>query len=213
MNLFVTSDHHLDHRNIARFTNRPIIQDGDLDETNQWVSDKIASQRLVEMNDMLRTRWNDVVRPKDLVYIVGDFAWNNHGKWINILNGKKILIRGNHDKMNQSMLNQFTEVHDLLFRKIDGTEVMFCHYAMKTWRNSIHGSWHLYGHSHGKMAEHPDIPACDVGVDVWNYRPIPWEVLRTKLEHRKRKKFGKADFEKLDANVETLRQENLALLE
>lgn len=160
--IFVTADQHFDHANIVSHTNRPF-------------------ENVQEMNEALLNNWNSVVKPKDLVYVVGDFAWRNHGKWINVTNGKKILIRGTHDKMNQAMLCQFRAIHDLLQTSINGQEVVFCHYAMKTWRGSYRGAWHLYGHSHGRIEECEYVKSCDVGVDVWGFYPVPWEAIKRKF--------------------------------
>ena len=48
--------------------------------------------------------WNKMVGKKDRVIIVGDFAFANHVKWANCLNGKKVLILGNHDNMNKALV-------------------------------------------------------------------------------------------------------------
>ena len=53
------------------------------------------------------------------------------------------------------------------------------HYAHRTWRNSVHGAFHLYGHSHG------DLPglgrSMDVGVDANDYAPISIAAVVEKL--------------------------------
>jgi hypothetical protein len=38
-----------------------------------------------------------------------------------------------------------------------------------------------------------------VGVDVWDFAPVPWEAIKRKLEGRKRKLSG--DTTELDANI------------
>ncbi|MGH7534769.1 MAG: hypothetical protein ACREMG_04220, partial [Gemmatimonadales bacterium] len=53
-----------------------------------------------------------------------------------------------------------------------GTPIVLCHYAMRTWPGSFHGSLHLYGHSHGRL-ERTRLPrSMDVGVDVHNFYPV-----------------------------------------
>jgi hypothetical protein len=50
----------------------------------------------------------------------------------------------------------------------------------------------------------PNIPRCDVGVDVWDFAPVSWEAVRLKLGVRKRQFSG--DVGDLDANmVENIR--------
>ena len=51
-----------------------------------------------EMNEAMVKLWNDTVRPNDKIYHLGDFVLNR--RFLEIagrLNGKKILIKGNHD--------------------------------------------------------------------------------------------------------------------
>lgn len=53
---------------------------------------------LDEMHNVLINNWNKVVHPKDTVYHLGDVAIPRRGLQIlEQLNGRKILIRGNHD--------------------------------------------------------------------------------------------------------------------
>jgi len=48
--------------------------------------------------------------------------------------------------------------------------VVLCHYAMRTWDRSHYGSYHLYGHSHGKLERHGW--SMDVGVDCFDFYPV-----------------------------------------
>lgn len=47
-----------------------------------------------EKDNTIIERWNEAVTPEDTVFILGDFGDMNY--WYH-LNGKKILIKGNHD--------------------------------------------------------------------------------------------------------------------
>lgn len=127
------------------------------------------------MNSALKENWNSRVRKKDFVVVVGDFAFKRHRKWLCELNGKKILVKGNHDKMSKDVLSHFSSVHDHLLRKINGQHIFFCHYAMRTWPGPYRRTWHLYGHSHHRLYSHSNTFSCDVGVDGWNYAPVSME--------------------------------------
>jgi len=51
--------------------------------------------------------------------------------------------------------------------------IALCHYPMISWNRSVHGSWHLYGHVHGRT-KHSGL-AMDVGIDNQDfegYRPL-----------------------------------------
>ncbi len=180
MNVFFTADTHFGHENIRKHCRRPF-------------------GTVEEMDEAIISNWNGTVAAGDLVYIIGDFAWLDHSRYLARLKGKKILIKGNHDKMSQVCLRNFTEVHQLLARSLDKHLVVMCHYCMAVWPSSCHGAWHLHGHSHGRIKEFPDLPRCDIGVDVWDFAPVPWEVVKRKLAGRKRSLNG--DPRELDENV------------
>lgn len=163
--VFFTADTHFDHDNIRRHTNRPF-------------------KTVEEMNEVLIDNWNSLVKPSDTVFILGDFAWKRHAYFLGMLSGAKILIRGNHDKMSEDCFKQFKEVHDVCYRQFNNIGIFMSHYAHVTWRNLIHGTWHIYGHSHGTLPEFEHKLACDVGVDVWGWAPLNLEILFKKMSTR-----------------------------
>lgn len=134
-----------------------------------------------QMNEDMISYWNARVSKKSRIIIAGDLAWKRHAHFIHALNGQKILVLGNHDKMNHDCLKLFSEVHELYRTKIFKQDVTISHYPMRSWASSCHGSWCLYGHSHGRMSEPKNMFSFDVGVDVWGYAPIPWEVIVKKM--------------------------------
>jgi len=162
MEIFFTADTHFDHPSILKHCQRP------------W-------HTIGQMNEALIENWNKKVGKRDLVYILGDFAWKNHRKFIQALRGKKVLIKGNHDKMPQISYDQFSEVTPQKDLKIEKRIVVLCHYPMFSWRNSCHGSWHAYGHVHNSPFKHPFL-ALNVGVDVCGYEPLAWPDLKATFE-------------------------------
>ena len=127
------------------------------------------------MNEALIKNWNSVVNVGDTVYHLGDFSFlpKNETEYIfNRLHGIKFLILGNHDHnvtKHWSGVFQYKEIN------INGTEIVLMHYAMRVWNKSHHGSWHLYGHSHGTLPDDGKSLSFDVGVDCHNYHPISFE--------------------------------------
>jgi len=59
---------------------------------------------------------------------------------------------------------------------------------MRSWNRSFHGSWHLYGHVHGRLvaqdAEQDWLLTRDVGVDACGYQPWSFEDLREYMAPR-----------------------------
>lgn len=169
--LFIWPDPHLDHDNIRTFCDRPF-------------------STIEEMNETLINNHNEVVKSKDDVIILGDFAWRNHNHFLNRLNGKKTLVIGNHDKMPEEVLRNFTKVigsvknPGILETCIAGQKVSFSHYPLVSWNASFHGSWNIHGHCHGRLIENDYTLRTDAGVDVYNFYPVNFEVLKLKLRSR-----------------------------
>ena len=79
---FYTSDLHLGHANIIRFSGRPF---GSIEE----------------MNFELVRRWNETVGPEDEVWVLGDVAMGKLVESLELiaeLRGHLILVPGNHDR-------------------------------------------------------------------------------------------------------------------
>lgn len=151
-----TSDLHLFHKNIVKFTNRP---DMNVEDHIEWII----------------TLWNSQVKPGDTVYHLGDFCFAGTSKLQEMLsitqrlNGNIVFLIGNHDSEN--MLNQIaalrtkgkTEVCHYKEIRIGGVRTILNHYCYYVWNQCFRGSYHLFGHSHGSL-EHPG-KALDVGLD------------------------------------------------
>jgi predicted phosphohydrolase len=70
--------------------------------------------------DKIKDGWNDIVQEEDTVVIPGDVSWATYleeayadFQFIEELNGKKIILKGNHDYWwtTQKKLNQFIREH------------------------------------------------------------------------------------------------------
>jgi calcineurin-like phosphoesterase family protein len=155
--IFVTSDTHFGHKNIIKFSNRPY-------------------ENVEQMNKALIDNWNSVVGKNDIVYHLGDVSFANPNKTKDILdqlNGKIILIRGNHDQsaVHDVCKTRFESIVDYAELKHNGELYIMLHYPIASWRNKHRGSYHLYGHCHGSFQLNIG-KAHDVGVDVNNYIPV-----------------------------------------
>ena len=136
-----------------------------------------------EMTEALIAGWNARVGKRDTVYHLGDFAVRCGRKraqaTLDRLNGRKILIRGNHDESRFCALDGWEEVHDLLVRPVAGRRLVLCHYALRVWPGQHKGALMLFGHSHGRLAS--TSKSCDVGVDAWTYQPVTLDEIEAHL--------------------------------
>lgn len=130
------------------------------------------------MDDTLCNNWNAVVGPEDTVYHLGDFSFGLPDKYLTRLNGHIFFVMGNHDRemrrvrQERKWNHKVTFLPDLAEVEVEGQKIVLCHYAMRVWNKSHHGTWHLYGHSHGSLPDDPNARSIDVGVDVHDHRPI-----------------------------------------
>lgn len=162
--VFFSADVHVGHRNIIRHCSRPFSS-------------------VEEMNEEIINRHNEVVGTKDVVFHLGDFYCGRSKEeaehFFHSLNGKKILIKGNHDRKITTKLpweKQFDALHLKLKSFTNGRcqgEVFLSHYSHRVWNKSFHGIGHLFGHSHGGLDFYRR--SFDVGVDCHNFYPISWE--------------------------------------
>jgi len=100
-----------------------------------------------DMDNYIIDTWNSVITPSDTVYHLGDIAFSNVDDYLSKLNGKKILIRGNHDSIKSSP--HLEAIYDMLYLRYNKRKLVLCHYPMECWKNQEYGSIHLHGHLHG----------------------------------------------------------------
>lgn len=166
--IYFTSDTHFYHKGILRHGRK---------RSNGSEFDSVG-----EMNETLIRNWNSVVNSDDFIYHLGDFAFSGITKAIDILQqlkGRKFLIKGNHDYelcKKPDFQKEFEWIKDIYCLKIPVAgsmtnqiqRIVLCHYAMRIWDQIHRGSWQLFGHSHGNLADIEYLPQMDVGVDANN---------------------------------------------
>ena len=105
---------------------------------------------ITEMDiDMIR-RWNGRIRDDDIVYILGDFAYDDAAaQVIEKLKGKKVLLIGNHDEVfSDETLRKFDCVKTIETISDCDRSVCLCHYPLLSYKNSVYGGYHVFGHIH-----------------------------------------------------------------
>ena len=132
-----------------------------------------------EMDAELVKRWNAVVGPSDVVFHLGDFAFAGKNYISSIahqLNGRKILLLGNHDRENMIdwISCGFDTVHEQPFL-LDG-KFIFSHEPLAEIPD---GKINVYGHVHGsKYFNTIDRNRICVCVERWNCAPIEYEFIK-----------------------------------
>jgi calcineurin-like phosphoesterase family protein len=171
---FFTADPHFGHANIIRYCNRPFAEADAMDAA-------------------IAERCNAVVKPDDVLYVLGDFCMGVTDRLESARRYRAALacrevhfVWGNHDPQgDDDFASLFTTAEHLRHVRLGGRRITLCHYAMRAWDKSHHGSWQLYGHTHGQLPEMPEMWNFDVGVDCWNFYPISLEQIGQVMEHKK----------------------------
>lgn len=146
--MWVTSDQHFGHENIIKLCNRPFSS-------------------VEEMDEYLIENHNRFIKKNDTVFFLGDFSWyksyEDNLKIFDALNGKKHLIIGNHDPdivktLPWKSVSQYREV------KYNKSKFVLFHYPITSWDGLYRGTYHLFGHEHGRLKGVGR--SMDVGVDT-----------------------------------------------
>lgn len=123
-----------------------------------------------EMNEALITRHNEVVKPQDKVYFLGDVAITQKNlPLVGQMQGSKRLIRGNHDIFPTKKYQEF-------FKEIYGVRVLTEFGGIVLTHVPIHSSQlrrfkvNVHGHLHDKVLDEPGY--INVSVEQIDYRPI-----------------------------------------
>lgn len=165
--IWFVSDVHFGHKNVITYCNRPY-------------------QTVDEMTAAIVKIWNRTVKPQDTVYFLGDFSLNP--KWSRtqapLLNGKKILVAGNHDACHIShkkadkfvakyLEDGWVEVHkhQHYMQLKTGQNVLLSHLPYNNEYDTRYSEFKLkdngmvliHGHLHGKYRKNKN--QIDVGFD------------------------------------------------
>jgi calcineurin-like phosphoesterase family protein len=155
MAIFFTSDTHFGHGGALGLYRRPFAS-------------------VAAMNEALVERWNETVGPDDVVWHLGDFAIRQRpavaAGLLARLSGRKHLVAGNNDPPATMELDGWESVQPYAETAVGDVSLVLCHYPFRSWRGMGKGWVNLHGHSHGRLK--PLLRQFDVGVDVWEFRPV-----------------------------------------
>lgn len=156
---FFISDTHFDHDNIIRFAERPF-------------------RNVKQMNEYMIEAWNAKVNKGDVVYHLGDIGFFRSPQamqeTVKKLNGRKILIKGNHDRYTNSQYAAagIEEIHHELTLTREGADWTLIHKPsiMEPYLGYV-----LCGHIHQQFVYQGN--NLNMSVEVWGYQPVTlWEI-------------------------------------
>ena len=167
--IYYTADVHFGHAKVLQFDGRPF-------------------ETIEEHDRFIIERWNAKVTPEDQVYIVGDFcvySKEKSGYYLEQLNGRKYLIKGNHDSdllKDPDAMSRFELVENICFIKDREYRIALCHFPLVEWHQYYRGAWHIYGHIHSTRERafqflRDEEKALNAGIMINHYEPVTMEEL------------------------------------
>lgn len=180
--VWFTSDWHLGHENIIRYCNRPF-------------------KNALEMDEEIILKCNESAGVADVLFFIGDFCFYDRRRdecsyeelaeqYRSRINCQNIyFIHGNHDKKlrgSDAFRKLWRGTYDLLEVEVNQQRITLCHYAMRVWDKSHHGSWQLYGHSHGDLADDPKLLSFDCGVDCFKFYPVHFNHVKEIMDKKRK---------------------------
>ena len=159
---FLIADTHFGEERIRRYENRPFAS-------------------AAEMDSELISRWNAVVSCEDTVYMLGDFGADGYERDIlGRLNGRKLLIKGNHDTKSNEEYRAlgFLEVYDYPII-VDGFWIL-SHDAIYVNENMPYAN--LFGHVHNSpiIKDFSKQHYC-VSAERIDYTPIDFDEVKRRI--------------------------------
>lgn len=170
---FLVSDTHFGHANSLNFKR------ADGNPLRPFAS-------VEEMDEHMIDQWNKTVRPQDKVYHLGDVVINR--RFLHVverLNGRKILIKGNHDIFRLDDYHpRFADIRAYhVLDKFVMSHVPVHESQLERWKANIHG--HLHSNQVEKNGKW-DIRYFNVSVESPNravvgvpeFTPIPFQLIK-----------------------------------
>ena len=164
---FFIADTHFGDSNIIRYENRPFVS-------------------VQEMDIAMLTKWNQIITNEDTVYIIGDFsAYHDEEKdreLLKQLNGKKILIIGNHDTHRTA-----SEWRTLGFMECSQWPIVYRDFFLLSheplYINSNMPYANIYGHVHGNASYKDASPqSVCVSAERTEYQPITLDEIMRRIK-------------------------------
>ena len=158
MKIFVTSNLQLGRPNAIKKFKRPF------EDVN-------------EMNNAIIRNWNRVVSEGDLVYHLGNFAWDPKTAQdaISALKGNIRFIEGEHDESIAYLdEKQMLPKNAKIVSRIEVDHNVMCtlsYWPMLTWPKSESDYYSVIGIPDDKYKSDPEKMIINVNADKWNYTP------------------------------------------
>ena len=156
-------------------------------------------KNITEANETIIKNWNEIVKPDDDIYVIGDFFLGTDIDFVKealkTLNGNIYLIIGNHDTPAKiKIYKESANVVEIVWAtqiEYNGRKFYLSHYPTLTAdlnSNPDKCVFNLFGHTHSKEKFYEDRPYMyNVAVDAHDNRPVSIEEVFTDIQNEIKK--------------------------
>jgi len=130
-----------------------------------------------EMTNALIREWNNIVSPGDLVYHLGNFAWDPKTAQdaLDRLNGNIWILPAEHDGAVLALArNGLLRPGVMLIDRIKSLELMktnLSYWPMEAWPNKHKGYYSVIGHPQKQFKSDPKKKRINASTDLWDFKP------------------------------------------
>ena len=157
-----------------------LISDTHFNHARDFILQPRGFTTINEMNEAIIQRWNDRVKPDDIVYHLGDVIMGDLDSGIELikrLNGHIRLAIGNHD--TPARIEAFKSLFDDIqfgYRIIKKKKVfLLTHYPQITGNYDNSQTYSIHGHTHSLNPFNEDYPMYNVSCEAHFCTPILFE--------------------------------------
>lgn len=148
------------------------------------IANRRSFKNIDDMDDTFIQNWNKVVKNKDIVFHLGNFAWDPHTarKVLDKLNGRIYFMIGNSDEAILDVISEYEDKHFILEGQIielPQFDSIISHYPLAVWNGKDSGTIHFHGHTvFSHQTDLRSMNRVNVCTDFWNYSPIKFSTIK-----------------------------------
>lgn len=130
-----------------------------------------------EMNEALVQNWNSVVTDEDVVYVIGNFAWDptTAEEMLALLNGQILIVPGEMEHPIEELddndnMPDGTSLTEQIFT-CEEDKVTVSYWPLMEWPHKSEGHYLFFGYPNPKYKTDHKKKLVNVACDFWAYKP------------------------------------------
>lgn len=136
-----------------------------------------------EMDETLVQNWNSVVGEKDVVYVLGNFAWDptTAEEMLNKLNGLIVILPGEIDEplielSEKGIMPSNSKLIEPIFSSYSD-KLTVAYWPLMEWPNKKDGHYLFFGYPNQKYKTDHKKKMVNVACDFWGFKPQSLEAI------------------------------------